>query len=206
MKKKGNDFDSVAWIYDSLSKLVFGNELINAQKHFLHRIPGGSNVLIIGGGTGDLLPPILHSSPGCHVCYIDASLKMIDRAQAKVQGNKQVRFIHGTEQEIPTRKVFDVIITNFYFDLFSEESLHLVVDKVKKHLSRNGAWLATDFVNTGRIMHRAQLGLMYAFFRVISNIEASRLPEWEDQMKVHFTETGSATFRNGFIKSAIFQY
>lgn len=205
-KKKANDFDSVAWIYDKLSKLIFGNSLLDAQKCFVSEIKDGSDVLILGGGTGELLVEIINLKSDCRICYVDASDKMIELARKKISENIYVDFVHGTEHDIPAGKKFDVVITNFYFDLFNPEYLSVAIKMIKEHLKSDGTWLVTDFVRTERMIDRTLLRLMYMFFKVMSNIEASYLPEWEHEMKRHFTETRSAVFRKGFVKSVLYGY
>lgn len=201
---KDVNFDAVALIYDRLSKWVFGNTLMEAQVYFLNCIAANSNVLILGGGSGELLQRLLSVQPSCYVCYVDASAKMIELTRRRVGDLNNVTFIHGTENDIPVDVHADVVITNFYFDLFSESSLQRVIEKVKSHTKPEAIWLATDFVKTDRLTDKVLLKLMYTFFRVTSGIEAKDLPEWEKEMGRNFTATTSKYFRGGFVRSVVY--
>ena len=112
-----NGFNTIAKIYDTLAKIVFGRVIKKAQLHFLNEIPIEAKVLILGGGTGWILNSILKIRPAVEVWYIEASTKMISIAKKKVVGFNNIHFIHGTEQNIPVDQHYDVVITNFYFDL-----------------------------------------------------------------------------------------
>jgi len=200
------NFDSVAAFYDRMARLVFGNTLLQAQLHYLGRIPGNGNVLILGGGSGELLEQLLRIKPTGRVCYIDSSASMISLSRARVDSNVQIDFIHGTEDSIPTDQQFDVIITNFYLDLFNDASLHRVIAKCKQHLKSSGLWLASDFVKPKRLADRILLKAMYLFFRVTTSIEAEDLPHWSEALGKEFSERESTYFRKGFVKSSIFQH
>src|SRR5579872_6146211 len=117
-----NEFDGISTIYDQLSQLVFGENLVESQKTFLKKIPNQSTILILGGGTGWILVELLKAQPNCEVWYIEASQKMISLSKEKTKSDNRVHFIHGTEDQIPDVK-FDVVITNFYLDLFDDDSI-----------------------------------------------------------------------------------
>src|SRR5258708_1136346 len=94
-----------------------------AQQYFLGNIREHAKVLILGGGSGWLLANLLRLRQNCEVWYIDASEKMIALSRQKNKPEYRVHFIHGTELDIPLTIQFDVVITNFYFDLFTNHQL-----------------------------------------------------------------------------------
>jgi tRNA (cmo5U34)-methyltransferase len=109
-----NDFNGIASVYDALASMVFGKNLIKSQHHFLHVIPDYATVLIVGGGSGELLQTLLQQKPKCQVVYVDASERMIELARQRVQNAARVTFLCGTESvEMPV-PAFTVVITNFY--------------------------------------------------------------------------------------------
>ncbi|HCW08697.1 MAG TPA: hypothetical protein DGG95_15165 [Cytophagales bacterium] len=203
---KQNDFDKIAAVYDWLARFVFGKNIIHAQKFFLNKISDGATVLILGGGTGEILAEIVKNKNGIQVCYVELSPEMISIAKKKFDSNHQIQFIEGTENNIPSDKKFDVVITNFYLDLFSNQSLKFVLEKIKKSTTTQALWLVTDFVND-RLWHRAMLKMMYLFFRITCNIEATNLPNWRNEMiKLGGIEIDSKFFYGKFIKSSVFQF
>lgn len=198
-------FDRLAPVYGCLSRIVFGKSLPYAQQHFLTSIRADDRILILGGGSGDFLRSLLKHQPSVVIDYIDISEKMIRLAREKTQNPPTVNFIVGTEQNIPDSR-YSVVITNFYLDLFSDNTLQYVVQKIKTHLQPGGQWLATDFVEE-KGWHKTMVWCMYLFFRVITQIEASRLPDWQAALKkTGMHETRSKKIYHGFVKSSVYRF
>jgi len=203
---KLNGFDRIAWVYDFLSKLAFGKSIIDSQKYFLGNIRDHSKILILGGGSGWLLAELLKIKPDCEVWYIDASEKMISLSKRKIKIG-YVHFIHGTELDIPVGNQFDVVITNFYLDLFTNHQLKEVIEKIQSSLNARALWITTDFVDGKKWWQRMMLRLMYRFFRIACNIESFQLPEWSRLIEnAGMKEIESKFFYKGFIKTVLNQF
>jgi tRNA (cmo5U34)-methyltransferase len=202
-----NNFDSVAGFYDKLSTLVFGKAMRRAQTAYLHDIPPGSNVLILGGGTGWLLSELSAVNPTCKVWYIDASSKMISLSKEHMlNSTHEIVFIHGTEESIPVGIMFDAVITHFYLDLFPTDSCIVIIRKIRSAIRTSGLWLVSDFINT-TLWHGVMLRMMYGFFKVMCGIEGSSLSPWKNLLEKNgFKEHKSRVFFGGFIKSAVFRW
>ena len=197
-------FDRLAPVYNSLSRIVFGKSLAQAQRYFLDSIGAGDPILILGGGSGDFLKSLLKQHPQVTVDYLDISPRMIQLAKKKNQHPTNVNFIVGTEQNIPDR-TYTVVITNFYLDLFSDGTLQQVVQKIIPHLSSDGQWLATDFVEEKK-WQSVMLSCMYLFFSTMARIEASSLPDWQSALKkAGMHEINSKKFYRGFIKASVYR-
>ena len=201
-----NNFDSVAGFYDKLSTLVFGTNMRRAQMTHLHDIPQGSNVLILGGGTGWLLSELSAVNPTCKVWYIDASARMISLSKNGMRNSTQeIVFIHGTEESIPVGITFDAVITHFYLDLFPEDSCIRIIHKIRSAIRTGGILLVSDFINT-TWWHSVMLQMMYGFFGLMCGIESNSLPRWKNLLEESgFKEIKSREFFRGFIKSAVFR-
>lgn len=203
---KSNDFDRLAFVYDRLAKLFFGKSIIESQTYFLNKIPDNSKVLILGGGTGWILTEISKTKNELDICYIEASEKMIARAKEKSRSNRRVYFIHGTENDIPSGEHFDVVITNFYLDLFSDDSLKIILEKIKKSTMIRTQWIVTDFVNN-TWWQNFLLKLMYIFFQVTCNIEARRLPAWRIGLQnLGAKEVDSRNYYGNFMQTSLFHF
>jgi len=203
--KTSDQFDRVAHVYDTLAKLVFGSSIVASQRCFLDRIPPKANILILGGGTGWILNEIAKTNATCEIWYIDASAKMIDLAKRKNADFLRVHFIHGTEDDIPPGNTFDVLITNFYLDLFDAQKLPVVLDKITTPLARDVRWLVTDFLDRKR-WQSILLSVMYSFFRVATDLKNQRLSDWNLMInRCGYTKVDSRLFYCGFIESAIFE-
>ncbi len=198
-------FDRLAPIYDSLAGLVFGTSIRTSQLHFLSYLKKKQKLLILGGGTGWILPFIFEINPTLHIDYIELSPKMLDKARLNAKGNPNIRFIEGTENSIQNGK-YDCVITGFYLDLFSGAQLRTVINQIKENLQPNACWIATDFVSIKK-WHKAMLWIMYRFFSVTAGLKTVSLPEWETGLKHAGGKLIEAKItKGGFIKSVIFTF
>ena len=200
-----NNFNLIAPVYDVLAKFVFGNRLKRAQCHFLHLIPQDSDVLILGGGTGRILDEIFKSGFRGSVTYVEASAKMIKMTKKRLQPSWNVALICGDEGTIPN-EFYDVIITNFFLDVFRLDKLKNVMATLSDRLSPRGLWFCTDFRNTNRLKHKLIIWSMLRFFRLTTQLEASQLLDFAIYFKalpLHRIE--HSTFSNGLIFSSVHQ-
>ena len=141
-------FDAIAPYYDRLSRLVFGQSLIRAQTHFLHKINSNSRILVLGGGTGWWLKDLLRQTPSCKIVYVEPSVRMLKLAMEATGNDPRITFIKGTHGFLPIGEKFDAVIAFCFFDLFSSRMLPNVVEKIVKCIQPNGLLLVTDFVKT----------------------------------------------------------
>ena len=174
-------FDFLAPFYDGLARFIIGNDIITAQLHFLTSFKHCRRILILGGGSGWLLNYLCTAYPDLEIDYIDVSAKMLGIAKRRVENNKRINFIRGTENNIPDKR-YHGVITNFYLDMFDENSLKEVMQKIKRSLSDKAIWVVTDFVNQ-RATHAIRLWFMYRFFRIMAGIEARHLADWQSEMR-----------------------
>ena len=200
-------FNSVSGYYDTLKRIVFGNAILASQLHFLPRVSQATNILILGGGTGEMLVPLVRGNPGSRIWYVEASSGMISIARRAMTPRQKlnVRFIHGTQDDIPADIFFDGIITSFFLDLFDDSAVLAIAHNLRNRMARGGVWLATDFVKTGVWWQRCLLWVMYRFFRIACKIEANTLPSWEVQLQAAgLVRTDCQTFYRDFISTCVF--
>lgn len=198
-------FNSIAPYYDSLSELVFGNNLNKAKKHFIHQLPPNSKILLIAGGTGAILNELLQLLPEAVVDYVEPSEKMIAIAKKKVRKEllNRIHFICGDHHAIPENKEYDAVTSFFVLDCFNHQEAVEFSKAVTSCLKRNGAWLFADFF-TQNSFHRLLVWSMYRFFRVTAKISASRLPDYECVFReLNFQCCSETDFLSGLIRSKI---
>ena len=200
-----NRFDRVAKIYDPLKRLVFGRAMHDSEVCFLTSIKRDAKVLILGGGSGEMLRTLLQTNAGCTVWYVEASGRMLELASGNVANHTpRVFFIHGTERSLQSDMQFDVIITNFFLDLFPEKKVKAITGIIDRHLVTNGYWIITDFINGGKWWQPILLSAMYGFFKLACGIETHRLPTWQRIVNNNgFREKESKMFYAGFIKASL---
>ena len=200
-------FNSVSGYYDALKRIVFGNAILESQLHYLPHVSRATNILILGGGTGEMLVPLVQMNPGSRIWYVEASSGMLAIAAKGMTARQKlnVHFIHGTQDDLPPHIFFDGIITNFFLDLFDNRDVLAIAQNLRNRMSNGGVWLATDFVQTGVWWQRILLWAMYRFFRIACKIEANTLPSWEIQLQdAGLVRTDYQTFYSDFISSCVF--
>lgn len=201
------NYDAIAWFYDRLARVIFGRVLINAQLFLLRAIIPGSDMLIVGGGTGWILEEITkrHSS-GLNITYIDASPKMIELARKRDVGANKVAFIAAPIEQALLAGPYDIVITPFFFDNFNDNTMRHIFTAIDSRLGVDGAWLYCDFRNTEVLWQKMLLRVMYLFFRVTCGVEATMLPDAEGCFRdAGYRGDGRALFAHGFIVSEIYR-
>jgi len=202
-----SNYDNSAWFYDRLSKLFYGNALINAQVYLLPFIKPNSSVLIVGGGTGWILEELAKIHPaGLKITYVEISTNMMALSKKRVVGDNTVIFINSPMEDVPFAEKFDIIITPFLFDNFTEDTLQKVFAHLNPLLKKDGLWLNTDFQLTGKWWQNVFLKTMFVFFKIICGIETSVLPDIDKQFKQHdYQVVAQKTFYGDFVSSMVYQ-
>jgi ubiquinone/menaquinone biosynthesis C-methylase UbiE len=205
-----NNYDNVARYYDFLSRIVFRTAQQDAQIALLPFIRQNSTVLIAGGGTGWILEEMAKTCPaGLHIHYVEISANMIAIAKEKQYQPHEVTFVNMAVEEFGREltATFDVIITPFLFDNFSQERIKPVFLHLHKMLRPGGQWLFTDFhyQQQAPLWQRVLLRSMYMFFRMICRIEASALADIEPLFRDHhYSCLYEAFYFRKFIRTAVY--
>lgn len=173
---------------------------------------------------------------GLSLVYVEISAKMIGLSKERKLGRNAVSFVNLGIEDFYSEVPFDVICTPFLFDNFAEKRAAMVFHHLDTMLNDKGLWFHTDFnlgetreetekeeggtkwdivnkktitggaVKTGSWWKGLFLALMYRFFKVMGNIEASKLIH----MNPYFTAAGYKLIEEKyyyaqFIQSSIFQ-
>ncbi len=199
------NFNNSAWFYDRLSGLVYGDALIEAQVWLLSYVPANAHVLIVGGGTGWILEELAKLYPtGLTITYVEVAAAMMAKSKKRNVLKNGVTYINEAIENIEFIYLFDVVITPFLFDNFTEDTLSKVFAGIHQYLKPEGLWLNTDFQLTDKWWQRLLLKIMFLFFRTICNIEASRLPAIESRFAENgYFRTTEKTFYGNFIISKV---
>ena len=194
-----NSFNLLAPIYDFLSKLVFGVTLQKAQIQFLGELNSSHSILILGGGTGE----ILEFLPECQsVTFIDKSEKMVRRAKRRNSASL-VEFIQKDFMKFKSPKNYEVVICPFFLDCFNKKNLSQVISKVKSVIVPNGQLFVIDFQsqkNSGLLI------TMHLFFRMFAFLESKKLKNIHlFILQEHFDLKKEALFHKKMIFSRVYK-
>ena len=171
------NYKHIAWIYDWLAKIVFGRKQELAMKAFLDKIPDKAKILVVGGGTGKIINYLEDLSYQLEIDFVEPSANMISRAKKRQVSHLQVNFHHHSILELKTAD-YDVIITNFFFDQFSQGQAQLILQHLKPKLRPNGSLIFSDFVSTKYLWDRLVTRLMLYFFQITANIRVNKFPSY----------------------------
>jgi ubiquinone/menaquinone biosynthesis C-methylase UbiE len=171
----GNNFDPVANFYDALKWLVFGNALDNAAVHYFYRIPPGSRVLIIGGGTGKLLSEL---PKDLSVDYLEKSRKMIIRAKQNAD-QSDILFVHEDVFHFQPGQRYDAVIAPFVLDCFQKDRVSTLLKAIYAWLREDGILLVADFRPSRTWYQEKLLSTMYWFFGWSTGLEGKHLLDFD---------------------------
>lgn len=176
-------YDRIAGYYDSLAKIVFGKSIMRAQQHGLAGITTGSHILIVGGGTGQVLKYLSECEINeLRVDYVETSEAMLNIAKCKTLNGLSVDFIHQPIEQISQNKLYDVIITQFFLDSFQSIDLENVFSLLHDRLKAHGTWIIADFQiakDWRKVWQKPLLSIMYLFFAVTVGLKARRLEDFQ---------------------------
>lgn len=179
-------YDRLAFAYQAIERIVFGDQLQSARVALLDELPPWQRTLILGDGDGRLLEAIVQRmSEGSEqmissVDHSDAMLSQQKQRVANQSASKQIEWIKADALSfIPDSHSFDVIVTPFFLDCFSEEQLQDALPRWLRGLRQEGRWYYVDFVlpETGwrRIRAACLSRIMHCFFWLTTGLPNTKL-------------------------------
>ena len=202
-----SNYDNTTWFYERLSKLIFGQAQVKAQEYFFNKIQPDSHILVIGGGTGQILESLTRLHPSeLHITYVEISAKMMALSRKRNTGDNEVIYITENIGKVEFKQHFDVVITAFLFDNFSEPMLATTFSLIDAQVKAGGVWLNTDFQLTGPLWQKVMLKGMYMFFKLMGAVEITQLPNVKRVFKLSgYHLLDEKTFYGNFIFSTIYR-
>ena len=178
---------------------------------FMDNIPVPQKVLLAGEGHGRFLRACASRFPNAMIVVVDSSAGMLQVARNKLKGlgatHARVEFVLADvlQWEAPAGG-FDLIVTHFFLDCFTADSLTKVVARLGELASPDAQWLLADFqiasTRWAGLRSRVIVGLVYRFFRVVCGLKAKSLASPnEDLEKAGFHRHRQITSEWGLLKS-----
>jgi ubiquinone/menaquinone biosynthesis C-methylase UbiE len=181
-------FDWLAPHYRWMEWVTAGGKLQRCRTAYLADVPPPREVLILGEGNGRFLEALLTLHPDARCVCVDASMRMLATAEARVRAHWQkagrgsggVEFVHADALAWhPPAGRFDWIVTHFFLDCFQPEQLRELVPRFAGAAAPEASWLLADFFEPvggfAKWRARAILRLMYFFFRATTHLPAHGL-------------------------------
>jgi len=204
---ENKNFDFIAPYYDKLVKLVFGNRLRVAQVQLLTLLPKNQRILLIGGGTGWILPELIRICQPSEIVYLEKSAQMLSLSQNQVPKDCPIVWVCGGEEKLLDLGQFDLIFTPFVLDLFPEPALELhIIQPLHSVLKPAGMWLLVDFFPTNHFYFSFLTKIMFTFFRYVSGVTNAQLADYPKLLsRNNFTLKHSKEWMKGYVKAQLWQ-
>lgn len=169
------NYNRVAWIYELLGRIVFGNKLKLANRAFLNKISIDSKVLVVGGGNGKIIEYLNDLGYSIAVDYVELSPRMMYLARKQKNDRLSVRYFNSPIEDFKGSD-YNFIITNFFFDQFNPLRSKIILGSLKTMLARDGFLILNDFNYSENRGDRLLIFIMIKFFKFSTGIEVNELP------------------------------
>ncbi len=220
--------DRLAPWYRWLEYAAFGRALEHRRNSFLHRAQTARRVLLLGDGDGRFAARLLSArgrEATITLTCVDSSPAMLALAGRRLRAWRErgvpIEFVQadarawlrGRAQLAAAGSVppFDLIVTHFFLDCFSDAELPALVRSVARVAAPDARWLISEFRqppgNGLRAWHAAiWLQAMYLFFRWTTGLRVSRLADHRPALAANgFRLSESETGRVGLLVSECWQ-
>lgn len=169
------NYNRVAWIYELLGRIIFGNKLKLANRAFLNKISIDSKILVVGGGNGKIIEYLNDLGYSIAVDYVELSPRMMYLARKQKNDRLSVRYFNSPIEDFKGSD-YNFIITNFFFDQFNPLRSKIILGSLKTMLARDGFLILNDFNYSENRGDRLLIFIMIKFFRFSTGIEVNELP------------------------------
>ena len=167
----------LASIYDGLANLVFGAKWNAIQLNASADLNGHDHVLILGGGTGQILDQLVD----CELTFVELSASMIQKAKMRPNTEK-VDWVNQDFLTWHTTKKFDAVYCPFFLDVFPEVELNRVLDKIGTCMKPGGKFYVLDFQRGNRFQQMLTI-LMILFFKMVSGLKSDGLLDIDQHIR-----------------------
>jgi demethylphylloquinol methyltransferase len=138
-------YNGIAWIYESLGQLYSGGQIYAAKASQLAQMRPGDAVLYAGVGPGE--DAVLAGKLGAHVTCIDVAPNMLQKVASRFSADGvQAQMIHGNVLDHKLTGHYDVVVANFFLNVFDEDSMSAMLSHLASLVKPHGKLLIADFV------------------------------------------------------------
>lgn len=192
-----DDYGFLAPIYQPLSRLIFGKDLIDANLAF-NDLARGKKSLIIGGGDAVSYRDWDADFSGE---YWDSSSKMADLAKVNLAKTK----LKVNCGKWPGHGKFDVIFLPFVLDTIPGDEIGKIMMQVRSGLSTEGKIVVSDFFPP-RTFFQSLIQLLMIFgFRTFAGHPRKDLPDIPGLMdQAGFRLVSEKIWRKGWIRAQVY--
>jgi SAM-dependent methyltransferase len=171
--------------------LSFGPYLKQCRSLHLNEAALHRRALIYGDGDGRFLAELVRRAPEIEVVAVDASAAMLRQAARKLPAGSRVRLVNADalacEPVQFPEAPFDLVVSHFFLDCFTESDLALLLSRVQDAVCENVSWIVSDFAIPQRTPAKQIAALivggLYLAFGLLIGLTTRRLPDHAHVMR-----------------------
>ena len=110
----------------------------------IYHLPETSNVLVIGGGTGEWLPHLTSAQPEMKIHFVELSKQMLSAAKKRVD-SPNIEWIHQDAKTFSPDDQIELIILPFFLDHFTSDEITKWIKKFESYTKHNYTVAIVDF-------------------------------------------------------------
>jgi ubiquinone/menaquinone biosynthesis C-methylase UbiE len=183
------NFNRLAHAYRWMEYLSFGTCLMYVRQWRIPEMQHRRRALVYGDGDGRFLARLVRQAPGLQVTAVDASARMLQVAARRLPPAASVQLVQADALGFqPSREQlsfepggYDLIVSHFFLDCFSEDEVGCLVERVNAAAAESAVWVISDFaVPQGAIagvLGRWIIRGLYQVFGLLTGLETRRLPD-----------------------------
>lgn len=169
----------------------FGPYLQQCRKLRLNEAVRQRRALVYGDGDGRFLAELVERAPGIQAAAVDASAAMLSQAARKLPAGSRVRLVHADALACEPAQFpeapFDLVVSHFFLDCFTESEIALLLSRVHKAVCDNAIWIVSDFAIPERApasqIARLIVRGLYLAFGLLTGLTIRRLPNYGPVMQ-----------------------
>jgi ubiquinone/menaquinone biosynthesis C-methylase UbiE len=139
------NYNRVAPVYEALGYIYSGRQIYDAKASQISEIEPQDRVLYAGIGPGE--DALLAARQGAQVTGVDVSTAMLCQAEARMtRAGLRAEFLHGNLLDHDRREYYDVVIVNFFLNVFAEEDMRRMLCHLATLVKVGGKVLISDFM------------------------------------------------------------
>jgi ubiquinone/menaquinone biosynthesis C-methylase UbiE len=210
MADRPANFDPIARPYRWLEYLTFGPYLERCRNHSLNQLGQHRKALILGDGDGRFTANLLAANPEITVDAVDSSAKMLSLLSERVSRldqatRERLKTVHSDALTFNQEgAAYDLVITHFFLDCFTEEELPILLAHIVPHLTPGAIWLVSEFAvpksQPAAVASKLVIATLYRAFQTLTGLNAHTLPDYSTQFrKCGFSLREQAPFLGGLL-------
>lgn len=191
-------YSFLAPFYNRLSKLIFGDQLMQAKNYFAENL-SKKRLLIIGGGDGLDYQDFQIQLSGE---YWEISKAMLSKAKVNLAQSRLTFHLDFYQADIG--ELFDEVWLHFVLDTMNDQEIESLLGEIKESVKADGRIYLVDFFSPKYSYQRFLNLSMITFFRIVTKHKRVNIPAYEEILnKGKWKKNEEKEFLRGWVKAQV---